>query len=304
LELKGIHDCTNHCIEDVLMSYCLYNNINYIYMYSDSWTFKIDKDAKSIASIIGSSIINEKFPHRVTFEKLMGIKIGVVEKSILEINKLLDNGSFLFALYDSYYCHWDASFHKYRISHCFFITDISEDKLICEDPYLSKINIQLSYDEFICNGGRLFQCDDTNYLDNLSWSKVVQHSLSFIDEDFNNIRYFAGRIKKGTSFEDLNNYEDIFYSPLLRNIGYISNSRLNLGKLYRYIAQKNNVEIFNEFSLEMDEIGAEWQSIKNKITKCYFLKDNYEYRIKIFDDLNKVADREEGLFNKLKKIII
>lgn len=302
--LKGIHDNTNHCIEDVLMNYCLYNNINYIYLYSDSWTFKIDKDTKSISNIIRSSIINEKFPHRVTLEKLMGIKVGFIEKSILELKSMLNNGGFLCALYNSYYCHWDASYHKYRIPHSFFIADIRDNILICEDPYLLKSSIQLDYDEFISNGGKLFECDDTNYINNLSWSKVIQYSLSFIDDDFNNIRYFAEKIKWCTSFEDLNNYEDVFYSPLLRNIGYTSNSRLNLGKLYRYIAQRNNVEILNEFFLEMSEIGAEWQSIKNKIIKCYFLKDNYKHRIKIFDDLNRIADREERLFNKLKNIVM
>lgn len=305
MNLKGIHDNTNHCVEDVLMNYCIYNNINYIYMYSDSWVFKVNKEAKSIMDIMGNLKIDEKIPHRVAFEKLMKIKINFIEKSILELEELLKSGNFLCMLYNSYYCQWDKSYHKYRIPHCFFINDVSVsgNKLICEDPYLSKSNVELKYTEFILNGGEVFVCDNTNYANNLSWDSVIQYNLGVIDNDFDNIRYFAYKIKKCTSLQEINNYDDIFYSPLLRGVRDISNSRLNLAKLYRYIAQKNDIQIFNEFSLQMNEIGNEWQAIKNKITKCIFFKDNYKQRIRVVDDLQRIADTEETLSNKMKKVV-
>lgn len=299
LSIMRIHDNTNHCVEDVLMTYCMYNNIKYIYMYADSWQLNVNKDADDLDSLI--DICKEMIPHQKNIKELLGINIWEVNvKNLNSIKKKLDGKKFFMLLYDAFYCHWDKDYNKYHLSHYFFLSNILQNNLVCEDPYLKKSNIHINYEEFLRNKGKVFEINIDAISEQIDIEYIMNILAFYGKNNKKHINFITEKILYEDYLESIALHKDILNSKFMRNITYISNARFNLYKLCIFCAHRSNLYKYKTYAEKFYELGEDWIKIKNKILKYIYKKNDEKIKEDICLNLFDVSEKE----NRLYKIII
>lgn len=298
---SNIHDMSNHCIEDVVMNYCIAYGLPYVYMYTSSWFFNYQKDMDIIGNRITIKSDDEFIPGEHVLRKVL--KVAVKELHLCEsIFKDDQSNEFVVGLYNSKYCNWDDSYGNSDIPHSFIVKDIDNNFLNIDDPYLEAQNIQLDADNFLKNGGKLFTINHSNEIME-SDRYVLDYMLSKVDEHFANLSLFMNDLKDDIDVKkEYGSTSEVLYTPLVKQVEYIVNSRINLSKLLRYISCKRNISDLNRLAIMMNSLADDWKMTKRLFIKLLLTRNTQKMSIKIIDKLKTILQEEREFFRLLEKI--
>lgn len=299
----GIHDKYNHCFEDVMMTYMFFENIPYVYMYADAWKFYSDVN---IIDEFGGCEYKCSYPHEEAIQNIIGIKIKKIECLKEEnINKLLEQNKILVIHYDAMYCDWSIAYQKYHLQHYFILNKVENGIIQGNDPYLSKIQIQLSLDELRKNNGQVFMWEMDSSFDDSNKRKILKMIMQINDSMFEQIKAFGEKIGKVNVYNYGREYkQDMTACPMYQKITYVVNSRYNLSKVFYYVSVKEKKETYKEIARDFFNVATLWEEVKGNIIRLMMnqvlcLKNSNKVKEMIY----KISDAEETIYNNLIKII-
>ncbi|MBC8560734.1 hypothetical protein [Fumia xinanensis] len=300
--MQGIHDITNNCVEDIIMTFALHNDLPYIYMYADNWKFFCEYNGNGIlGDYIGAAEYHSLFPHQEICKQLLGINLELINESIELIEQRLLANQFLCIYLDVFHCNWSAAYHQTHIQHCFIVKRMEAKKLfICDDPYLSVNPAKISIADMLCYNGRLFTVTkDSKDTTMVNIYKILHYILRDSYAVAPSIRKFANFFREYDLQKEMIENTNIAYCPLLRALVYIMHSRINLGKLFLYLGNKNSLIPYLQLSKNFCQIGEMWRNVKNQTAKTLISKQHSSKTI--LDMILSISNEEEKLSELIHK---
>ena len=319
LNILPRHEESHNCLEDLIASVLSWRGYDYSLLYAGSWGFFY----KSTDSNLKDQLLNNLGPGwDENLCKYVGKYYGIrlKEDIILDI-KGIDSlikrelySSYPIILYfDAFYCPWNRSFGKYHIPHtCLVIgTDDVDGIFYCIDPYMTSEVKKFRISDF---GQELLKISLFDYCvsesNSIDWREVVFNSIEHIfggshsGSIFDMMRRFASDLENTPELDsEVCKYDDIWGSPLFINVTHIGTGRKNYAKLLYFLEKQSNIIDFGNIAKEMDSVWGKWNNIRLMLIQMSILSNRKSTLKMISDKIREIADLEETIGNKLRKLL-
>jgi len=309
------HDEYRNCLEDIFATLAIWKKREYILMHSYSWDFgyissKVSNDLigyRMSTSRSGLAYLEKEYILR----KYIGIELSEhkkmsIDKSIDMIKQECKNGYPVAIYINSYWCPWNTSYKKHRVTHFCLAVDINEDEIICIDPFYNLKNVMLPLGNYQQGLGVILKFRFLEEYDDENWLEILENCAfrtltgSNGKSDFDNIREFANEIRyEESAKKEFEVHYDINVSPLLMCVNSIALARKKNASVLFWLHEKyhrNGIETYGE-KLEM--ACSKWLSIKNLMIK-YWVSGYSEHVLRaMYNGIIGAADYEENLAHEI-----
>lgn len=323
MEEKFNHIDGHDCLDDALYTIFNERNLNYYYIFLESWRFCYKNDEK----LIGNRIKPSRGDRFEILKNLYNVKSRVVdfknqydiypllseafseykiqnnkEKAYEELISNLQENKAIVLEFDSFYCPWDKLYNRIHGTHMCVIKSIKEENIEIFDRWYSEKRIitkEFLYEfmyKFIILDFSQYREQQLNIKQILSIlipeKNIFQRNLINFIKDMENM-------ESDKEFENCtaSNYTNHY---LFRNIREISYNRKQIAILFKE-AIKNEKNINKKYIEEFDELSKEWDILKNLIAMFYFTKSESDLEECIIK-LKMIYKKEIGLIKELMEV--
>lgn len=295
-----------NCLDLTLANVARFYGRDYEMMFLGSWGFDFSKD-QSIPfekRLKTSWRETEKYLsifHGINIQK---ININTVLSPQKKILQLLDNDNIVAVKMDAYSCAWNLAYKKYHIPHFFLIMRRENNSLVCLDTYSSVKEEYIDVDINI-DINSIFLFETTS----LPEQNTVRCFIKwFIEKKLLKdhciqkklIKDFAGFLADIDYDFICSTYQDLWASPLCRNIREIGCSRKNFLNSLSYINMHYGFSWNEEITTQFATVVEEWSKLYRLFLKCVYSRDRGNIINQMNNLLVMIADQEYYIADKIK----
>jgi hypothetical protein len=300
ISLPHINDKSLFCDEAAWATILTWFGYDYEPMLAGTWGFELNKNDP--ATQIGMLLNPQITELSLMIKNIYGIKFNScsgndMKRNVAEITNDIGKEVPVIIIVDTFWYPFDDGYKRYHQNHAFIINGIDNNGFCCVDPFYSKYDFYIANDKMnnlykmhthiISNKNRIIQHD---YIKNLNDVYDKLNNCGRNTTAFQDIRTFATLIQNKFDFSvEFGSSDNIWLSPLLRNLDIIAKGRMKFSKFLSYVGKAKQ-------SKDIEIIGEKWAIVRLMFAKAY-LRSKYSKSIsnKIYDELNNISIEEEKL---------
>lgn len=312
-EVKPVHLKNNNCLEDTLATLINHLGYNYGLLYVYKWNFIYYPRNNIIKSRIGSRIDSGWDANWLALKNMYGFTI----KRYANLNNRdffnLLNESFtikrspIILNIDSFNVPWSKAYRKFHMQHFYLIVGISENNVMCLDPFFDNEIKTIESNNIIENSYGLFWVSQAKEFHIHIEVKKIIDSLTSSYKKINpngmntetSIGKFAEDFKKEFDFERDYLLKGKGLSPISIQMENIVNSRQSIIILVKQIHEYSKVEDLKEIISMFENSYKMWNNVEVSIRNFDKLEKANDY---IYNCILEIASYESLLYRTFKEI--
>ncbi|MCI8371894.1 MAG: hypothetical protein HFI75_05785 [Lachnospiraceae bacterium] len=272
-----------NCIQQNIVEICNYFNVEFYYIFFDSWKFNYNK------SYIFSKCL--LMPERTEggLCELTDIEIQQYkdfDKDLLEVISMVQSHAAIKSRYmimlDSYYCPWHRGYKILHIPHWCLINiyNSKERKFLCEDPFYKIKNCQIHLDDLKMGIESLvvytMKKKKTN---NQNVIGAFKRHLNEVDISVltSNMSDFANRILNIETINELFDYKpDVYLCNIFRSLKFTADMRYNMSYLFNKFYKLQSDVFYKVISNRFEDCGQKFENINCIIIKLFYSSNKFD----------------------------
>ncbi|HEX3027896.1 MAG TPA: BtrH N-terminal domain-containing protein [Clostridia bacterium] len=320
-KLNPTHDNFRSCMEDQIASIASWFQRDFQLMYAQSLKIQYSPNENPNLSTAGRHRINlESISMLNSLEKYHGIQrientTTADDKLLKALYRELKEGHPNIVFLNSYYLHWLVNYKRASTMHNCSVIGFKEDfsKVYCSDSFFMKDCVEIDKEEFLkgCRQNFISFKLSAAEENSVKWQDVIEDSIVSIEgldssqSSFDSIRCFAEDIRASLDLKsEISNQNDIWSSPILMDINWISHKRVKFAELLEYLSQKGCNKDLGSLAQTFRLLSSKWNINYAMTVKAYNTGNTAGFKEKLSSKILDMVTAEEKALNSLKSMLL
>lgn len=286
-----------NCIQQNLVEVCKYFNVEFYYIFFDSWKFNYNK-----SNVFAKSLLMPDKSEGSLCE-LTDIKARHYDYLNDDLSKAIDlvqdqgKKSKIMIMLDSYFCPWHRGYKVLHIPHwCLVKQYLAHEKFFtCEDPFYKVKDCQISFSELQKGlNSLILYTMEKGTTKNRKEIDIFKDYIKKLDIEVmtSDMYDFANRILEIENVEEFFDYkQDVYLCSIFRALKFTADMRYNLSYLFDKFCELQKDIFYKKVADVFEKCGEKFDNINCGI-------------IKLFYSCNNFKEVKEGIHKSLLEIIL